>query len=146
LEECFTDFFLIKPRMPFRYVSVHAPVKNREPDESGTIAMLDGLPLWVRSVVAHPDALADIVRYRALGTRLALENMDDRKTTGRVADELESFFEELPGAAFCLDVAHVRSIDPTMGADSLDIQALVSNAGSRRRPRSPPSGHEITAR
>lgn len=102
--------------MPFRYVSVHAPVKNREPDESATIAMLDGLPLWVRSVVAHPDALSDIVSYRALGTRLVLENMDDRKVTGRVADEMESFFEELPDAGFCLDVAHVRSIDPTMDA------------------------------
>jgi sugar phosphate isomerase/epimerase len=105
-----------KPQMPFRYVSVHAPVKNREPDESATIGMLDGLPLWVRSVVAHPDALSDIVRYRALGTRLVLENMDDRKITGRVADEMESFFDELPDAGFCLDVAHVRSIDPTMNA------------------------------
>ena len=42
--------------------------------------------------------------------------MDDRKFTGRVADEMESFFEELPDAGFCLDVAHVRSIDPTMDA------------------------------
>ena len=102
--------------MPFRYVSVHAPVKNREQDESATIAMLDGLPLWVRSIVAHPDALSDLVRYRALGTRLVLENMDNRKSTGRVANEMESFFEELPDAGFCLDVAHVRSIDPTMDA------------------------------
>jgi sugar phosphate isomerase/epimerase len=111
-----------KPRMPFRYVSVHAPVKNRELDESATIALLDGLPLWVRSVVAHPDALSDLVRYRTLGTRLVLENMDDRKTTGRIADEMESFFEELPDAGFCLDVAHVRSVDPTMYAahDLLD--------------------------
>jgi len=95
-------------------VSVQAPVKNRQPDESATIAMLDGLPLWVRSVIAHPDALSDVVRYRALGTRLVLENMDDRKITGRVAHEMERFFEELPDAGFCLDVAHVRSIDPTM--------------------------------
>ena len=78
--------------------------------------MLDGLPLWVRSVVAHPDTLSDVGRYRALGTRLVLENMDDRKITGRVADEMEKFFEELPDAGFCLDVAHVRSVDPTMDA------------------------------
>jgi sugar phosphate isomerase/epimerase len=78
--------------------------------------MLDGLPLWVRSVVAHPDALSDIVPYRALGTRLVLENMDDRKITGRVADEMESLFQKLPDAGFCLDVAHIRSIDPTMDA------------------------------
>jgi hypothetical protein len=105
-----------KPRMPFRYVSVHAPVKNQEADEAETIALLAGLPLWVRSVVAHPDALADVAPYRALGTRLVLENMDDRKTTGRVADEMETFFKQLPDAGFCLDVAHVRSIDPTMDA------------------------------
>lgn len=105
-----------KPRMPFRYVSVHAPVKDRDADESATVATLDGLPLSVRSVVAHPDALLDVGRYRDLGTRLVLENMDDRKTTGRIADELDSFFDELPDAGFCLDVAHVRSIDPTMGA------------------------------
>ncbi len=105
-----------RPRLPFRYVSVHAPVKNREPDEAATIAMLDGLPLWVRSVVAHPDTLSDVGRYRALGTRLVLENMDDRKITGRVSDELEKFFEKLPDAGFCLDVAHVRSVDPTMDA------------------------------
>jgi hypothetical protein len=105
-----------QPRMPFRYVSVHAPVKNREPNEAAVIRMLDGLPLWVRSVVAHPDALSDVDRYRALGTRLVLENMDDRKITGRVADEMERFFEELPDAGFCLDVAHVRSVDATMDA------------------------------
>jgi sugar phosphate isomerase/epimerase len=102
--------------MPFRYVSVHAPVKNREPDEAATIAMLDRLPLWVRSVVAHPDALSDVGRYRTLGTRLVLENMDDRKITGRFADEMEKLFGELPDAGFCLDVAHIRSVDPTMDA------------------------------
>jgi hypothetical protein len=40
--------------------------------------------------------------------------MDDRKGTGRTADEIEPFFEELPDAGFCLDVAHAWSIDPTM--------------------------------
>ena len=42
--------------------------------------------------------------------------MDDRKITGSVADEMEKFFEELPDAGFCLDVAHARSVDPTMEA------------------------------
>jgi len=104
------------PRMPFRYVAVHAPAKNRAPDEDATIGMLAGLPLWVRSVVAHPDTLLDVGRYGALGSRLVLENMDDRKLTGRVAEEMEKFFEDLPDAGFCLDVAHVRAVDPTMDA------------------------------
>ena len=74
------------------------------------------LPLWVRSVLLIRNALSDVNRYRTLGTRLVLENMDDRKTTGRVGEQMESFFEELPDAGFCLDVAHVRAVDPTMDA------------------------------
>lgn len=102
-----------KPRLPFRYASVHAPVKDV--DETAIIPQLAGLPLWVRTIVTHPDAIAEREPHRLLGTRLVLENMDDRKRTGRVADELESFFDDLPKAGFCLDVAHAWSIDPTMG-------------------------------
>jgi sugar phosphate isomerase/epimerase len=102
------------PLLPFRYVSVHAPVKNRHLDEARAARLLGELPLWVRSSVTHPDALLELEPYRELGTRLVLENMDDRKSTGRVADEMEAFFRELPDAGFCLDVAHARSIDPTM--------------------------------
>jgi sugar phosphate isomerase/epimerase len=102
------------PRLPFRYVSDHAPVKNRHLDEARVVRLLGELPLWVRSIVTHPDAVLELEPYRGLGTRLVLENMDDRKSTGRVADEMEAFFAELPHAGFCLDVAHARSIDPTM--------------------------------
>lgn len=101
-----------KPQLPFRYASVHAPVKNL--DEATVIPQLSELPLWVRTIVTHPDAIAQLGPYRRLGTRLVLENMDDRKRTGRSADELEPFFEALPEAGFCLDVAHAWSIDPTM--------------------------------
>lgn len=101
-----------KPRVPFRYASVHAPVKNL--DEETLVPQLAELPLWVRSIVTHPDAISELAPYRLLGTRLVMENMDDRKRTGRVADEMETFFEELPKAGFCLDVAHAWSIDPTM--------------------------------
>jgi Xylose isomerase-like TIM barrel len=101
-----------RPRLPFRYTSVHAPIKNL--GEAIVIPQLGQLPLWVRTVVTHPDAIAELGPYRRLGTRLVLENMDDRKRTGRIADELEPFFEGLPEAGFCLDVAHAWSIDPTM--------------------------------
>lgn len=101
-----------RPRLPFRYISVHAPVKNF--DEATVIPQLGALPLWVRTIVTHPDAIAQLGAYRRLGTRLVLENMDDRKRTGRIADELEPFFEALPETGFCLDVAHAWSIDPTM--------------------------------
>ena len=77
---------------------------------------LRDLPWWVRSIVTHPDTLNELAPYRGLDTRLVVENMDDRKTTGRTADELAPVFDELPRAGFCLDVAHIHSIDPTMAA------------------------------
>jgi hypothetical protein len=103
-----------KPPLSFRYVSVHAPVKDCELDDSAGAKLLGELPLWVRSIVTHPDALAEPACYRRLGARLVLENMDARKRTGRTANELEVVFDELPEAGFCLDVAHASSIDPTM--------------------------------
>jgi hypothetical protein len=67
--------------------------------------------------------------YRALGTRLVLENMDDRKATGRIADEMETFFQALPDAGFCFDIAHAHSVDP-----SLDVASeLVGRFRSRLR-------------
>jgi hypothetical protein len=107
-------YLLGKPPLPFRYVSVHAPVKDQGLDEPALVEQLAELPVWVRSIVAHPDALSDARAFRPLGTRLVLENMDDRKKAGRTADEIEALFDELPDAGFCLDVAHAWSIDPTM--------------------------------
>lgn len=118
-----------KPPLSFRYVSVHAPVKDRELDDAASAGLLSELPLWVRSIVTHPDVLAEPACYRQLGPRLVLENMDARKPTGRTADELGMVFDELPEAGFCLDVAHASSIDPTMEA----AQALLNRFRSRLR-------------
>jgi len=99
-------------RLPFRYASVHAPVKGLE--DRSVLPCLASLPLWARSIVTHPDVIEDSAPYRDLGTRLVLENMDERKLTGRTANELEPFFDRLPEAGFCLDIAHAWSVDPTM--------------------------------
>jgi sugar phosphate isomerase/epimerase len=109
-----TSYLAAKPRLPFSYVSVHAPVKGRTLDDARSARVLSELPAWVRSIVTHPDVLPEFAPYRELGPRFVLENMDDRKRTGRTADELEAAFDELPEAGFCLDVAHAASIDPTM--------------------------------
>ena len=109
-----TSYLASKPRLPFSYISVHAPVKGRTLDDAQSARVLSELPAWVRSIVTHPDALADVAPYQELGPRLVLENMDDRKPTGRTADELDVAFDELPEAGFCLDIAHAASIDPTM--------------------------------
>jgi hypothetical protein len=98
-------------RLPFRYLSVHAPTKGLD---AATVARLAEIPLWVRTIVSHPDVLHELAPYRRLGTRLVLENMDDRKVTGQTPGELEEFYDELPDAGFCLDIAHAHSLDPSM--------------------------------
>jgi len=118
-----------KPRLPFSYISVHAPVKGLAADEVSTAQTLGRLPLFVRSIVTHPDVLRDVRPYRSLGTRLVLENMDDRRHTGRTAGELAAMFDELPEAGFCFDVAHARAVDPSMSV----AQELLDAFRSRLR-------------
>jgi len=103
------------PRLPFRYVSVHAPSKDLVVDESARVRALTRVPLWVRAIITHPDVMVDVDAHRRLGSRLVLENMDARKPTGRTVDELEEYFSALPDAGFCFDVAHAWSLDPSMG-------------------------------
>ncbi|MBO0767936.1 MAG: TIM barrel protein [Solirubrobacterales bacterium] len=104
-----TEYLRSSPRLPFRYVSVHAPSKDPSGDEA---ELLGRLPLWVRSIVVHPDVLpSDLTPYRRLGSRLLIENMDARKTEGQSVAELAEIFTELPDAGFCLDVAHSWSLD-----------------------------------
>lgn len=113
----------------FRYVSVHAPVKALRAPEAATVRRLADLPAWVASVVVHPDVVEDPSLYRRLGRRVVIENMDARKADGRFADELAPLFARLPAAGFCLDVAHVTSLDPTMAL----AHDLLDRFGARLR-------------
>lgn len=110
------------PSLPFLFVSVHAPSKQRRIPEVDLVAMLGRLPCSIDAIVVHPDALGDPGLYRPLGRTLVIENMDARKEDGRSAEELAPFFEELPEAGLCFDVAHAKSVDPSMaeGARILD--------------------------
>jgi sugar phosphate isomerase/epimerase len=114
------------PRLPFRYVSVHGPSKARELSEHDLVDRLVALPRWVDAVVMHPDTLVDVAAYRPLGRRLLLENMDSRKTDGRTAFELERFFEALPEAGLCFDVAHAKSINETMAEGTRILRRYAS--------------------
>lgn len=102
------------PSLPFRYLSVHAPVKHRAMDEEELVARLASLPPWVDAIVVHPDVIEDPARYARLGAALVIENMDTRKAAGRTADELAPLFAALPEAGFCFDVAHAAAVDPSM--------------------------------
>lgn len=112
----------------FDYVSFHAPSKLQALDEHAVFDLLLGLPeSW--PVIVHPELLQTPSLWQQLGERLCLENMDNRKTTGRTLAELRALFETFPEATFCLDVGHARQIDPTMVSAMLMLQEL----GSRLR-------------
>jgi hypothetical protein len=100
--------------LPFRYISIHGPSKDREMDEVHLVEELKRLGEWSDAIVLHPDTIEDPAIYRSLGRLLLIENMDSRKDSGRTREELEPIFEELPDAGFCFDVAHAWSIDPGM--------------------------------
>jgi hypothetical protein len=112
-----------RPALPFRYLSLHAPSKGRQLAEEELVARLTALLGCVDAVVVHPDTIGDLGAWRALGGALVLENMDPRKSDGRTADELERFFDALPEAGLCLDVAHAAAIDPGEGERLLDAYA-----------------------
>jgi hypothetical protein len=112
------------PSLPFHFVSVHAPSKKRRVPEVDLVAMLARLPRSIDAVVVHPDAIGDPSLYRALGHTLAIENMDARKGDGRTADELAPFFDELPEAGLCFDVAHAKSIDSSMNEGGRILDAF----------------------
>jgi hypothetical protein len=92
--------------LPFRFVSVHAPTKHRQTGGRDLAASLVDPPRRIDAIVVHPDTIEDTTPYAQVGDRLVLENMDARNPVGRRADELTRFFDELPAAGFCFDVAH----------------------------------------
>ena len=105
----------------FEYVSFHAPSKLQTLDEHAVFDLLLGIPdSW--PIVVHPELLQTPSLWRGLGDRLCLENMDNRKTTGRTLAELNTLFDAFPEATFCLDLGHARQIDPTMASAMLMLQ------------------------
>jgi hypothetical protein len=115
-----------RPPLPFRYLSVHGPSKNRAMAESDLAEVLGALAPLVSAIVMHPDTMSDPSPYRRLGRKLVLENMDARKIDGRTVAELSLWFAELPEAGFCFDVAHAWSIDQTMGEGTKLLDAFRS--------------------
>ncbi len=96
----------------YRYISFHAPTNFD--DEKSLVRKLMVIADFGLNIVVHPDTIANFDYWRGIGARLCLENMDSRKPIGRTADELEPFFDRLPEAKLCLDLAHARQIDSSM--------------------------------
>jgi hypothetical protein len=114
--DALAGYLASRPRLPFRYLSIHGPSKGRSLPEPALVARLADLSKLAAGIVMHPDTIEDPAPYRALGRTLVLENMDARKAGGRSVDELSQWFAELPEAGFCFDIAHAWSIDEAMSA------------------------------
>jgi hypothetical protein len=112
--ESLAAYFAGRPPLPFRHLSVHAPIKGALGTDAEQVAALRALPQEVRTLIAHPDLVADPTPWRALGRRVVFENMDDRKAFGRTADDLDALFAAVPEAGFCLDIAHAHTNDPSL--------------------------------
>lgn len=98
----------------YHYVSFHAPSSYGADQEADLVDQLERLLPTTWPIVLHPDAIHDHVLWRRLGSRVAIENMDRRKTTGRTASELQTIFRLLPEARFCFDIGHARQCDTSM--------------------------------
>jgi hypothetical protein len=101
--------------LPFAHVSVHGPSKGWDGTPAALATALAAIPHQVDGIVLHPETLGDPHVFADLGQRLRLENMDTRKHDARTAEELARYFEALPAARFCFDVAHAQLHDPQMG-------------------------------
>jgi sugar phosphate isomerase/epimerase len=102
-------------RPDFDYVSVHGPAKGwvRTSAELA-IELRDAIPGFIDAVVLHPDGLSQPDAFAVLGDQVILENMDAFKSTARTVEELLPYFELLPDAGFCFDIAHAHMKDPSM--------------------------------
>lgn len=107
----------------FTHVSVHGPAQERRMSERELVAKLSGVS---QRVVMHPDTMSELSAWRSMGNQLVIENMDSRKTFGRVAEELDLVFAELGEAGFCLDVSHACNV----GGTELAVE-LAKRYGSR---------------
>lgn len=101
--------------LPFAHVSVHGPSKGWAGTPVELAAALGALPQQIDGIVMHPETLGDPAAFARLGGRLRLENMDTRKPDARTTAELARYFEALPAARFCFDIAHAQLHDPGMG-------------------------------
>lgn len=123
------EFLAARPRLPFRYLTIHGPSKDRAMSEEDLVSALGELIQWSDGIVMHPDTIERVERYRPLGRKLLIENMDSRKEWGRTLDELVPVFERLPEAGFCFDIAHAWSISPDMSV----ANELLNVLGNRLR-------------
>src|SRR4051812_14508986 len=53
------EYLRAAPRLPFRFVSVHAPSKHQRMGDEQLVAQLEQLPGWIAAIVVHPDTIRE---------------------------------------------------------------------------------------
>lgn len=134
------------PELPFRHVSVHGPSKGWEGTPEQLVELLTSLPATVDGIVMHPETLGDAHAFAALGGRLRLENMDTRKPDARTAAELAPYFDALPAARFCFDIAHALLHDPSLRLAHELLDAFEDRLAEVHLSSIEPSGLHVSLR
>ena len=98
----------------YSYISFHAPSSFPAEEEASLFAALTQFVPKEWPIVLHPDTIHDASVWNASGHRVAIENMDRRKPTGRTAGELRPVYCVLPDARLCFDIGHARQCDTSM--------------------------------
>lgn len=111
----------------FDFVSVHAPSSLDAAEEPTVISELDRIAALGIPIVVHPDVIVSSADWKHFGALLLIENMDKRKPNGRTAADLVALFESFPAARMCLDLGHVRQVDPSM----LEATRILEQHGDR---------------
>jgi hypothetical protein len=121
----------------FKFISVHAPSGVDDQHERYVVEKLCAVAERGWPIAVHPDSIHDDALWRPFGKLMCIENMDKRKPIARTRDELGQWFDRFPEASLCLDLAHVRQIDPTMTEAYLmlrDFKLSEINSACRHEP------------
>ena len=105
----------------YSHISVHLPSSIELEFECRLLDIVAQIPRdW--PLIAHPNIITTPDKWRPLGERLCIENMDKRKPVGQTARHLRDVFQQLPRASLCFDIGHAHQIDPTMGEAVLILE------------------------
>jgi sugar phosphate isomerase/epimerase len=132
--------------LPVGHISVHGPSKGWDGTPAALATALGSIPGYVDGIVMHPETLADAAAFTDLGARLRLENMDTRKDDARTVSELARFFDALPEARFCFDVAHAQLHDADMGLAHELLDAFAERLAEVHVSSIEPDGEHVPLR
>lgn len=101
-----------------KYLSLHAPTDIIYKDDRRTLKLLSLLDkinkiLNFNFIVFHPDVVKDKGLLKIFDLPVAIENMDQRKTTGKNVEQIKDFIFGT-GFQVLIDLNHCLVNDPTL--------------------------------